>query len=165
MKPKQIPKRTNKQIRSQIRRNSAQNFLRPKILLILSFLVAFIFLTLEFPFSTLLTQHEQLTSLNNEITQLNQQNSQIRAQLNSLKNPSEIQQLARKDFGLITPGQQEYAIIPPKTSQNLQSSQIPEPIKKIPQNLVTIQNNSSEISFSPTSFLKRILKNLEFWKN
>jgi hypothetical protein len=64
------------------------------------------------PLSTLLAQHDQLSSTSRQVSTLEAQNSALREQAKQLSDPSTVDDIARIDYGLVSPGSQAYEIIP-----------------------------------------------------
>ncbi|MGH9018879.1 MAG: FtsB family cell division protein, partial [Acidimicrobiales bacterium] len=89
---------------------------RARALLVASAVFAAIVLASALPWSTLLSQHDQLTSATAEVSALQAENRALSAQARQLSGTATQTALAREDYGLVSPGQQAYAILPPSGS-------------------------------------------------
>ncbi len=65
------------------------------------------------PGRTLLDQQHSIDRARQRISVLGQENSKLRGEIKRLQNPSQIEQIAHQEYGLVLPGQQAYTIIPP----------------------------------------------------
>jgi cell division protein FtsB len=81
-------------------------------LLLLAMIAVGVLLLFVCPFRTLVDQRHQITSTQRQITALTKADDQLAARIKSLKSPSQIEQIAHQDFGLVMKGQQSYTIIP-----------------------------------------------------
>jgi cell division protein FtsB len=66
-----------------------------------------------FPTRTYLAQRATLHQVTAELARLEQEDRALSQQAARLQSPSEIARLARRDYGLVRPGQQAYVILPP----------------------------------------------------
>ena len=64
------------------------------------------------PGTTLLSQQRSIRQTSNRIVILRQENAKLVLRASQLRSDSEIEQIARQEYGLVMPGQQAYAIIP-----------------------------------------------------
>jgi cell division protein FtsL len=100
-------------------------------LLLLAMIAVGVLLLFVFPFRTLVDQRHQLSSTQRQITALTKENDQLSARIKSLKTPSQIEQIAHQDFGLVMKGQQSYTIIP-KSSPTTTAPVAKTPAAKTP---------------------------------
>lgn len=161
IKAKKINKPKSQSVK-KTKKIARQPLLNPKIILIASAFISLVFLALEFPWSMLISQQSQLTSLRHQISTVNIQNEELQKTVYELKQPQLIQMLAHKDFGLIKPGQTEYALIPYKKISQQGSDQIPTFVHKIS---LTPEPSPQVTKQSPNGFIQRFLNNLAFWRN
>jgi cell division protein FtsL len=64
------------------------------------------------PVRGLFAQRTQLDQLQARVTQLSAENRQLAGQAARLSNPANLGRLARQEFSMIKPGQQEYVVLP-----------------------------------------------------
>jgi cell division protein FtsB len=66
------------------------------------------------PGRTYLAQRRSLTASANRVQVLSKENAKLSEQVQVLQTDAEIERLAREQYGLVKPGEQAYAILPPK---------------------------------------------------
>jgi cell division protein FtsB len=88
---------------------------RSRALLGSAALFALIVLATSFPAAALLSQRGQLASDAGQLATLRQQDAALTRQVAQLRKPSTIDGLARKEYGLVHPGQKAYTILPPSS--------------------------------------------------
>jgi cell division protein FtsB len=66
------------------------------------------------PGRTYLAQRRSLTATASRVQVLGKENAKLGQQVQALQTDSEIERLAREQYGLVKPGEQAYAILPPK---------------------------------------------------
>lgn len=66
-----------------------------------------------FPTRTWLGQRASLASASSQLRTVDRQDQVLSDQVRLLKTDSEVERLARQDYGLVMPGEQAYAILPP----------------------------------------------------
>lgn len=81
-------------------------------------LFAFVVLATSFPLSALLSQRGQMGSDAGQLAALRQENAALARQAAQLHDPGTVDGLARRDYGLVRPGQKAYAILPPAGSSS-----------------------------------------------
>jgi cell division protein FtsL len=81
-------------------------------LLLLAMIAAGVLLLFVFPARTLIDQRHQVASTQSHITALTKEDNQLAARIKALSNPSQVEQTAHQEFGLVMPGQQAYTVIP-----------------------------------------------------
>lgn len=69
-----------------------------------------------FPTRTWLSQRASLAAASSQLTRLDRQNTVLADQARQLGTDSEVERLARADFGLVMPSEKAYAILPPAAS-------------------------------------------------
>jgi cell division protein FtsB len=85
---------------------------RIRALIIGSALFSALVLGTSFPLSVLLSQREQLSSTAGQLKTIERQNSALRHEAQQLAKPSIIDEIARRDYGLVAPGSQAFEVIP-----------------------------------------------------
>jgi cell division protein FtsL len=65
------------------------------------------------PGRTLLDQQRSIDRARQRISAFGQENSKLRGEIKQLQDPSQVEQIAHQQYGLVLPGQQAYTIIPP----------------------------------------------------
>ncbi|HLY82223.1 MAG TPA: septum formation initiator family protein [Acidimicrobiales bacterium] len=78
-------------------------------------LVGALFLFLV-PGRTYLGQRRSLTAAQTRVRVLTTANAKLDQQIQQLQTDAEIERLAREQYGLVKPGEEAYAILPPKQS-------------------------------------------------
>jgi len=66
-----------------------------------------------FPTRTWLDQRASLASASRQLNTVERQDQVLSNQVRRLQTESEVERLARRDYGLVMPGEQAYAILPP----------------------------------------------------
>ncbi|MHB1533755.1 MAG: FtsB family cell division protein [Acidimicrobiales bacterium] len=80
-------------------------------------LVGVIFLFV-LPGRTLLSQQHTIARTSAQISMLTHENAQLRARVAQLRSDTQIEQIARQEYGLVMPGQQAYVIVPSKAGSS-----------------------------------------------
>jgi hypothetical protein len=124
-----------------------------------------------FPTRSYLKERGNLNSTSHQLQSLNAQNRQLSNQIGRLNTDSEIERLARKDYGLVKPGEEAYAILPSalagntptnktnKAAPRSQPSAHPPPAQAAPA-------HTSPPHAAPThqGFWERFVDQLTFWR-
>ena len=71
-----------------------------------------------FPTRSYLRERGDMNSAAHQLQALNAQNRQLTDQIGRLNSDAEIERLARKDYGLVKPGEEAYAILPGALAKN-----------------------------------------------
>ena len=58
-------------------------------------------------------QKDEITRLEAELAEVQASNAALEAEIRLLQTDAEIERIARRDFGLVYPGEEAYAILPP----------------------------------------------------
>lgn len=95
---------------------------RSRALLIAAGGFAVIVLGTSLPVSDLLSQHSQLNSTSSELSTLTSQNKALEQETKQLSDPATIAAIAKRDYGLVSPGSQAYEILPASGSSSSASS-------------------------------------------
>lgn len=66
-----------------------------------------------FPTRTYLAQRSAAETAEERLRVLTEQNEALEARAEELQTPEEIEAIARRDYGLVRPGEEAYAILPP----------------------------------------------------
>jgi Septum formation initiator len=77
---------------------------------------ALVVLGTSLPVSELLSQHDQLASTARQVSRLEAQNEALNAQTKELSEPSTVAGIARREYGLVSPGSKVYEILPASTA-------------------------------------------------
>ncbi len=99
----------------------------------LSFLAILLVLFLIYPtYRESLEQKKVLNEMKQKLLKLKRENKALEEELARLKTTSTIEELARKDLGLIKPGEKAYIVVPPeKANQTLGGGEEkPKEVKK-----------------------------------
>ena len=99
-------------------------------LLALSFLVLFFFWSLE-PTQNWLRQKREMALLNGKISAIERENRSLDEEKVALSSLERIERLARKDLGLVKPGEEAYVVVPPLESSKPSKNNVP-PERKEP---------------------------------
>jgi cell division protein FtsB len=73
--------------------------------------VAFL-LVAVFPTRTLLTQRSETSAARSEVEDLRVSNRELEERIAVLQTDAEIERIARKDHGMVKPGEEAYAVLP-----------------------------------------------------
>ncbi len=79
---------------------------------LLSVVALGVLLLFVLPGRTLLAQRHTLAVTQGRVSILSHENAKLAERARQLQDPSQIEQIARTQYGLVMPGQQAYAIIP-----------------------------------------------------
>jgi cell division protein FtsB len=88
---------------------------RRRIPVALAGVFALAVLATNFPLSAILGQHHELAAANAQLAQVQSQNKALTAQEDALKSNVAINELARGDLQMVTPGQTLYDVLPPSS--------------------------------------------------
>ena len=69
-----------------------------------------------FPVRQYLDQRSQTTARERTLTQLRRENDRLQTRVDQLNTPEEIERIARSEYSLVFPGEETYAILPPKAT-------------------------------------------------
>ena len=64
------------------------------------------------PVKNWVAQRDEITRLEAELVEVQASNSALEAEIRLLQTDTEIERIARRDFGLVYPGEEAYAILP-----------------------------------------------------
>lgn len=87
-----------------------------RTLLVIATLLTVAGALLAVPAQGYLEQRGEVATRAAELDELERSNADLRAQLERLDDPVEIERLARRDHGLVAPGEESYSILPPSTA-------------------------------------------------
>jgi cell division protein FtsB len=73
---------------------------------------AAILLLFVLPGRTFISQQHSLSATQRQLNVLAAENARLKAEAKQLQSTSQIEQIAREDYGLVMPGQKAYAVIP-----------------------------------------------------
>jgi cell division protein FtsB len=80
--------------------------------LVASVLVVAFLLVAVFPTRTLLNQRSQTSQSRSELAELRASNAQLAKRVAELRKHDAIERIARRDYNMIRPGEESYAILP-----------------------------------------------------
>ncbi len=69
-----------------------------------------------FPVRQYLDQRARTADRAQTLIGLQRENARLQARVDALNTPEEIQRIAREDYSLVFPGEETYAVLPPKRS-------------------------------------------------
>lgn len=155
---------------------------RARIVFVVAVVLAAIVLLTEFPVSSLVSARAASASAAAELSKVQSENKALASQVHDLKEGSTIEQVAHEEYGLVEPGQQSVVVMPGATSSTstrggassrtnatapLGSSTIPKSDlvpSDAPLSPVNEQQGAGTSATAASSFWKRVLERLEFWK-
>ena len=94
------------------------------LLLVIGLAVA---VTNVFPFRQIIAQNRQVEEARAELAALQDENDRLLPETEALKTPSEIERIARQDFGYVRPGDTSYVIVEPVVRPNVGPQEAPPP--------------------------------------
>jgi hypothetical protein len=142
---------------------------------------AAVVLLTSFPLGELLSQGSALSSTAHGLDTVQQENRVLAGQAAALSNPSAVDNLARRVYGLVPRGQRAFDVLPPSTASAASSKSGEVPLDEGPvapgssrsQTLVGVVAPASAPStrpakrpagpVEPRSYWARVMKSLEFW--
>ena len=65
-----------------------------------------------FPTQTWLEQRAEASELDESLEQLRAEQAALRADISRMRTPEEVERIARRDFGLVFPGEEAFAMLP-----------------------------------------------------
>lgn len=71
---------------------------------------------LAVPAQSYLAQRGELADREAELAELDRSNDELAERLDRLSDPDAIQRIARRDYGLVSEGEESYSILPPATA-------------------------------------------------
>ncbi len=102
-------------------------------------------LATNFPLSSILGQHHQLAAASAQLAQVQHENKALTEQENALKSNVAINELARGDLQMVTPGQTLYDVLPPSSKTDTTTPGAPTSGDPGSQPLVA-PNNAPDLS-------------------
>lgn len=75
--------------------------------------LAGVLLLAVFPTRLYLSQRSQAEDKREELEQIEARNAELEARMRRLEDPAYVELLAREQFGLVFPGEEAYAVVPP----------------------------------------------------
>lgn len=144
---------------------------RARLLFLVSLVAAVLIVATELPFSELVHARSASAAAAFELTKLRRENRALSTDVSQLKKGSTIEQLARRDYGLVAPGQRSYVVMPASTEAKPGKAAGALSDRPIPHSDLVPTDSVLSPSTGPTrgpesgqSFLRRLLNRLEFWK-
>jgi cell division protein FtsB len=163
---------------------------RRRIPVALAGLFAAAVLATSFPISAIISQHRQLSAASAQLHQLQVENRSLAVQEHELNSKVAINEMAREDFQMVSPGQTLFDVLPPNKRTGRSTSgtstigdpadqplvtpaQAPDlsPQPGLPEPIPTFtatpptksQSGTSAPAKSPSTFWGRVTNTLEFW--
>ena len=97
-------------------------------------------LTNIFPFRQILAQREQVAVAGEQLATLQEENARLEHEAEALNTPTEIERIARSDFGLVREGDTSFVIVEPAQSPVEQAAPEDEPLPESSSFLDSIWN-------------------------
>lgn len=118
-----------------------------------------------FPTRTYLDQRASLAQEQATVTRLAADNQSLRAQDSQLQTTSDIARIARQQYGLVQPGQEEYAILPvPARSPAPVPARSPAPSRRATAPATAPATATATAPATPPAGLwSRFVQQLKFW--
>ena len=113
---------------------------------------------LGFPLRTYVEQRASLAHARQTVVRLASDNRALHAQAAQLQTPAEIERLARERYGLVRPGQEEYAILPAPGYGIDATALTAGAVRAAPKGV-----RRPAVAASPGGLWSRFLHQLEFW--
>lgn len=139
---------------------------RARLALLAAALFAGAVVVAEFPLSMLLHQRSQIALVSAQLGQLQSRNAGLAGDVKALSQNSTVAEIAHEEYGLVSPGQRSYVILPSNGSpaaNDLSVSEIP------PRDLVA---STPAVATAPRpstvrgpGLWSRFLTHLEFWRS
>jgi cell division protein FtsB len=107
---------------SRIERRKAIQRRRARNVTLVCIAFAVIVLATSFPASALFRQRQAISQASNDLSTLNAQIHSLRSQADALSQPQNVAAIARRDYGMVRPGQTAYRVIPTSTSASQSGS-------------------------------------------
>lgn len=109
--------------------------MRALVAVLLGFVV---YVMLAVPARRYLAQRSEVTERQVQLREIGERNSELERRITRLDDPDEIQRIARREYGLVTEGEESYTILPPATAGlNLPSgwpfNVLGDPIRRVSQ--------------------------------
>jgi cell division protein FtsB len=121
-----------------------------------------------FPTRSYLKERSDVSSAAHQLQSLNSQNRQLTGQIGRLNTDAEIERLARKDYGLVKPGEEAYAILPGALAKSAAASKPPAgrpPSGKPPAGTPhAAPGGQATAAPSHQGLWGRVLDQLAFWR-
>jgi cell division protein FtsB len=95
---------------------------RTVVLLVAAGATLAVLVLVVFPTRSYVRERSNMNSAAHQLQALNAQNRQLTDQIGRLNSDAEIERLARKDYGLVKPGEEAYAILPGALAKNAAAS-------------------------------------------
>lgn len=149
--PRHAPRRSPAALRRSTRRN--------RLVLAGSVVAAIAIVAAWFPTSDLVHERAQLDAQNAALQQIDQQNAALHRKEHQLLSPASAGRIAAEQYGLVTPGEQAYQVLPVSSANGA--------------HLAGASDGSNARSANapaggPTStgggFSARVIRSLEFWR-
>lgn len=87
-----------------------------RAVLVAALLLTLVGALLAVPAQGYLEQRSEKTAREAALEEVRRDNDDLRRQLERLEDPAEIERIARRDHGLVAPGEESYSILPPVTA-------------------------------------------------
>ena len=74
-----------------------------------------VYLLAVFPTRSYLIQRSQVNGTVSQVKSMENSNQALQGKINSMNSPSEIESIARSQYGLVKPGEKAYVVLPPSS--------------------------------------------------
>jgi cell division protein FtsB len=139
---------------------------RARLALVAALLFSAALVAAEFPLSMLLHQRSELALVASQVSTLQQRNSGLQGDVAALSQDSTIAEIAHEEYGLVSPGQLAYAILPGAGSASANSLAVEE---IPPRDLVATANaltpSPRPVAVKGPGLWGRFISHLEFWRS
>jgi cell division protein FtsB len=169
---------------TRLQRRKAVRRRQVRLLTLVCLAISALVLVTSFPATALLRQRSDVSSANSELQRLTSENKDLQSQANELSMPNNIENLARRDYDMVKPGQKLYDVLP---SSSASSSTASSGSSSLNQRAVSPGSNESQeligdgdsTGTQPATSLRvgsekatvqgpnlwgRVLNSLEFWR-
>ncbi len=105
--------RDPEQAARQARRRAARPRRRLFVALVVAIATIGLLVVAVFPTRTYLAQRAATSAAASELDRLDGENARLERRIDRLRTPAEVERIAREEYGLVRPGEQAYAVLPP----------------------------------------------------
>jgi cell division protein FtsB len=96
-----------------MRRARGASRTRLAAVLVVALVAATVLLLGFFPTRSYLAQRDSTQEAERELDELDRSNAELARRVDRLNDPAEIERIAREEYGLVRPGEQAFAVLPP----------------------------------------------------
>jgi len=118
------------------------------VLVVGSIALAAVLFLFVLPSRTYLAQRQSLAAAETRLKVFRDENAQLAAQASQLQTSSDIQRIAREQYGLVMPGEKAYVIVPASGSTSAAAS-----------------SSSAAKAATRPGLLSRVWRDVQFWRH